>query len=417
MRLAFIHPKLSVKGGAENILVWLAGELARRGHEVDVFTTKFTPELWEKRILQGFPVHVIETPRSGKIFRSKRVAARRAAVQLAERLRRFDCVVGHLFPSYCWAAEARRLSGAGWKLVLLCEEPRRRLYLEVTDSHLLHWRAHTPPGVENPHLEGAARKLGRLHVFRRLRRALEARWDCASIKRCDLVLGNSAFTAANVRKIFGVPAFPCHLGVPVPPEPAYERGSYVGVLTSLSAKKNVHNTIRAAAVLVRRGLKDLRLRIGGRGRRREELERLASSLGIGGRVEFAGPVPDSELPAFYRQARLVVYCPIDEPFGLVPLEAMAQKSPIVVSDHGGPAEVVSSGVTGLHANPFDPESIAAGIQKLWTDEALARSLGEAGCREVHKRFSIAAFADRFEEALSEHLFGGKPLREAGQCAS
>ena len=145
------------------------------------------------------------------------------------------------------------------------------------------------------------------------------------------------------------------------------------------------------------------MRIAGRGPDRPKLEKLTADLGVGGNVHFIGPLPDEKLPEFYRKARLAVYCPIDEPFGLVPLEAAAVKTPVVVSNHGGPAEIIEHGVTGLHANPFDPRSIADGIEELWAAEERCRWLAEAACRQVRDYYSLDAFVDRFEKVVTQNL--------------
>jgi len=158
-------------------------------------------------------------------------------------------------------------------------------------------------------------------------------------------------------------------------------------------------------VLARRGRRDIPLRIAGRGPDRDELERLAAELGVADLVTFLGGIPDSDLAAFYRDARMIAYCPIDEPFGLVPLESLACKTPVIVSNHGGPAEIIEHGVTGLHANPFDPGDIAAAIETLWDDDDRAESMAEAGNRRVREYFSLDAFACRFQAILEAYNKG------------
>ena len=228
-------------------------------------------------------------------------------------------------------------------------------------------------------------------------------WDKKAVQKCDTVVANSRFTASNVREIFRVQPTVCDLGIPLAGEQRYCPGRYVGVLTTLSNRKNVRNIVRAIHELVQhRGHSDMRLRIAGRGRKRAKLQQMTADLGITKHVEFVGGIPDSELPDFYRQARLVVYCPIDEPFGLVPLEAMAAKTPVVVSDHGGPSETVEHGKTGLHVNPFDPSSIADAIEALWTNENKARDMADAGYRRTREYYSLEAFVDRFEKIVAKY---------------
>ena len=59
MRIAFVHPKMNVKGGAENIVVWLSRELGRRGHRVSVFTEAFISALWPDEWVRNLDVRIL----------------------------------------------------------------------------------------------------------------------------------------------------------------------------------------------------------------------------------------------------------------------------------------------------------------------------------------------------------------------
>ena len=403
MRIAFVHPGMDVKGGAENIIVWLADGLGRRGHDVRVFTENYKPEYWPREMTERLDVAKMPSLLFGRFGKSERLRCWERERQLARMLEGFDVAVGQHFPSYYWAIRARERAAGAWKVVWLCQEPMRRLYADVTDMHLVNFLKFAPPGSENDHLWSAAQERMRRmkrHGRRFARDARNIRWDLHASREIDLVLANSAFTALNVRQVFRTRPQVCHLGIPLPPEAEYVRGEYAAVLTTLAVRKNVPTIIRAMHRLVAvRGRKDIRLRIAGQGPDRAALDQLAAELGVGANVEFTGPLPDANLPEFFRRARVVIYVPLDEPFGLVPLEALAAKTPVVVSDHGGPAEIIEHGVTGLHVNPFDAAAIADAVEKLWDDDAKARELAEAGCRRVREYYSLEAFVSRFETAL------------------
>jgi glycosyltransferase involved in cell wall biosynthesis len=169
-------------------------------------------------------------------------------------------------------------------------------------------------------------------------------------------------------------------------------------VSPLTRKKNVHNVIEAMNILVnQRKLDGVRLKIVGDGPERAAIEGLAAQYGLGDRVAFLGFVSDAQVVRTYQAARLTVYVPIDEPFGLVPLESMACGTPVVASDHGGPLDSVVANETGLHVNPFDPEAIADAIQALFCDEARLRAMGASGARWVRERFTLEGFLDRFEQ--------------------
>jgi glycosyltransferase involved in cell wall biosynthesis len=115
---------------------------------------------------------------------------------------------------------------------------------------------------------------------------------------------------------------------------------------------------------------------------RERLERLARDLGLGERVQFLGYVPDDELIELYANARAVYYAPFDEDYGFTTVQALAAARPVVTTtDAGGVLEFVEDGVNGYVTAP-EPAAIAARLQALAADPALAARLGAAGPARV-----------------------------------
>ncbi|KPV49373.1 glycosyl transferase family 1, partial [Kouleothrix aurantiaca] len=105
-------------------------------------------------------------------------------------------------------------------------------------------------------------------------------------------------------------------------------------------------------------------------------------LGLGGRVEWRGFVPDAELIDLYAGARAVYYAPFDEDYGFTSVQALAAARPVVTtSDAGGVLEFVNDGVNGWVCAP-EPDAIAAQLDRLWGDDGLAARLGAAGPARV-----------------------------------
>jgi len=116
------------------------------------------------------------------------------------------------------------------------------------------------------------------------------------------------------------------------------------------------------------------------------LER-ARELGVADRLRLLGRVPHDRLPALYRSADAVVAVPRYEPFGIVPLEAMACGVPVLASAVGGMLDTVEDGVTGLHVPPDDPDALAAAARKLLADDRLRAAMGRAGARRVARDYT------------------------------
>jgi D-inositol-3-phosphate glycosyltransferase len=117
------------------------------------------------------------------------------------------------------------------------------------------------------------------------------------------------------------------------------------------------------------------------------LDALARRLGVGDRVAFRGRVDHDRLPRLLRSADAVVCVPWYEPFGIVPLEAMACGVPVIASAVGGLVDTVVDGVTGVHVPPREPSAVARAACELLDDPARARCLGAAGARRARARYS------------------------------
>lgn len=112
------------------------------------------------------------------------------------------------------------------------------------------------------------------------------------------------------------------------------------------------------------------------------LKAVAARYGLVEQVRFLGHLSRAELPALLRSADAVVSVPYYEPFGMVPLEAMACGVPPVVSAVGGLQESVLDERTGLHVPPGDPLSLADALARLFGDPSVARRLGSAAVRRA-----------------------------------
>ncbi|HLG50721.1 MAG TPA: glycosyltransferase family 4 protein [Chloroflexota bacterium] len=115
-----------------------------------------------------------------------------------------------------------------------------------------------------------------------------------------------------------------------------------------------------------------------------------------------------DLPRAYALADIVIYPTTgEEPFGLVPLEAMACARPVIVSRSGGLVESVVDGVTGYIIPKEDPEALADRILHLLRDDALRRRMGQAGRQHVERHFSRQRMADQTVALYQAALAAGR----------
>jgi glycosyltransferase involved in cell wall biosynthesis len=98
------------------------------------------------------------------------------------------------------------------------------------------------------------------------------------------------------------------------------------------------------------------------------------------------------MPALLRSADLVACVPWYEPFGIVPLEAMACGRPVVATAVGGQIDSVVDGLTGAHVPPRDPDALAAALRSLLDDPERRAALGAAGVKRVRRRYGFDRIA-------------------------
>jgi glycosyltransferase involved in cell wall biosynthesis len=177
----------------------------------------------------------------------------------------------------------------------------------------------------------------------------------------------------------------------------------VVVVTRLVERKGVGNVIEALADVPSTELvvaggpdradlsSDLEVR---------RLRALARAKGVEDRVELRGALARTEVAPLLRSADVVACVPWYEPFGIVPLEAMACGIPVLASAVGGLIDTVVDGVTGVHVPARSPERIAEALRSLVTDAEWRRALGEAGAERARTRYSWPTIAGATLRAYS-----------------
>lgn len=170
----------------------------------------------------------------------------------------------------------------------------------------------------------------------------------------------------------------------------YEKGIHVFV----NAIPKVLEKVNAKFVIV------------GNGYMKKSLSNLVKGMGLAHKVKFAGFVDDKTLRNLQRCADVSVVPSLFEPFGIVALEAMAAKSPVVVSDTGGLAEIVEHDVTGVKVYPDDPDSLAWGITKVLLDENYAKEIRSNAVKKVKENYNWDKISrqtkDVYQTVLSDY---------------
>ena len=366
MRLALVsehaNPLAALGGtdaGGQNVHVAeLAAGLARRGHEVTVYTRRDTPR-GPARVAtpDGYAVHLVpagpptEVPKDELLPYMDELGDRMAA---AWELSRPLLVHAHFWMSGLASLRATRGTGI--------------------------------PLAQTFHALGSVkrRQQGLADTSPRDRVALERRL----CRQVDHVIATCSDEVAELGAL-GLPpgratVIPC--GVDTEEFLPGPRRDPAGpprllVLGRLVTRKGVGNVIEALA-----DLPDAELVVAGgpapdvmdADPAVERLRALADRFGVSDRVRFLGGVARSDVPALIRDSDVVVAVPWYEPFGIVPLEAMACGRPVVAAAVGGMLDTVVPGVTGEHVAPRDPAALAATLRALLDDPDRRAAYGAAG---------------------------------------
>ena len=128
----------------------------------------------------------------------------------------------------------------------------------------------------------------------------------------------------------------------------------------------------------------------------EELCDLAEKCQLRENVTFLRSFSDSQKRTLLKYSTCLIYTPDREHFGIVPIEAMYMRCPVIAVKSGGPLETVAHEQTGYLCEP-QADSFADAMQKIVTDERLSQTLGNAGHERVISKFSFETFTDQLND--------------------
>ncbi|MBS1189733.1 MAG: putative glycosyl transferase [Rhodocyclaceae bacterium] len=378
-----LAPLGGTDSGGQNVYVAkISRQLARFGHQVDVFTRRDSPHLQPIVPFEN-NVHVIHVPAGPERFVPKE--------ELLPHMDEFAAWI----TAYCAPPWAR------YDLV------HANFFMSGLTALALK-REYGTPFVITFHALGKVRRLhqGDADAFPVKRLAIEEEL----VARADRIVAECPQDREDVIDLYGadpqrVEVVPCgfdpeELG----PGRSALRGEFglddkdfvVLQLGRLVPRKGIDNVIRAVAELKRgHGIDARLLVVGGESPEPDpaltpeigRLSQIARGAGVAGQVIFTGQRPRDRLRDFYCAADAFVTTPWYEPFGITPLEAMACGCPVIGSAVGGIRYTVIDSVTGYLVPPNDPVQLAERLARLHNNPALSRAFGRAGILRVRSAFT------------------------------
>jgi len=396
MRIALFHNLPS--GGAMRTLNESAKRLAA-DHHIDVYTlscanhdfANLRPHVASYKVFDFHPLPLLSSP-LGRLNQAIRLAdLLRLSVLFRViaheiKLTNYDVVLAHPCQFTKSPVILRYLSSP--PAIYYCHEPLRLLYEAM------------PARPYDDNGAGWRRALNRVDPLLFLYYAALKRIDQRNIRSADVVLVNSEFTRHAVRRIYQVEAQVSYHGVDAQwfrPLPTVKKRPILLSVGSLTPRKGFDFLILAMARIPTDQRPTLVIASNFQNPpERDYLERLARDLDVD--LKLLGNVSDERLVQLYNQAKVTVYAPIREPFGLVPLESMACGTPVVGVRDGGVPETVVDQHTGLLVER-DLVQFAEAIRSLLEDTKRREQYGQQAREYVLEKWTW----DRAVATLEGHL--------------
>jgi glycosyltransferase involved in cell wall biosynthesis len=378
------------RGGTGNVCFHNAHELARRGHAVHVFTAA-VPDATAEDLVEGIHIH--------RLPALLRVGNAPVLPQLLRHLRAFDVIHLH-YPFF-----------GGEITALAARLERTPLVITYHQDVLLG-------GVLGAVEKVLRASIGRLTLYA----AARVLFTSEDYSRASYV---RPLLRRHAQQIYALPnGVDSTAFTPGSPSPAlaarYRRTPedrivlLVAGLDQAHYFKGVHILLGALTRLP----VHIKAVIVGDGDLRSMYESAAASLGLAGRVHFAGRIGDQQLRDYYRLADVTVLPSITmgEAFGLVLLESLASATPVIASNLPGVRTVVDQGVDGLLMPPGDPAALTAAIRQILANEPARQAMGWRGRAKVEAQYDWHRIGGRLEDLYRELLVDGRGARLAEQEA-
>lgn len=366
MKIAIIHYDISMRTGAQRLVLGLGNSLKALGYDVAYFTAFYNPET------------------SFEEFKSEKVFASGGKKTYLGKFRAFA---------------AYRTSK---NMMVHCISKYKPDIFVFSSSYYLAY-IYKPSIIYCHHPERYLVKRGDL--LRRLLHLPIDRAEKRGFQGADVIACNSGFTLDAIKRAFsrdGIIAYP---GVDIERFTFSEKDE--GFLLSVNRimpNKNLELALDALAELKNKG-KNVRLVIAGTVQQGFEsyldtLKKEISNRRLDDDIKIMTNVPDKELLDLYSNCSVFLYTPTGEHYGFGPVEAMASGKPVIASKVGGPSETVLNGETGFVVDA-DAKMWSEKISLLIDDAELRKKMGENGRKRVEENYTWKGFQRNIAKAIEQ----------------
>ena len=393
MRLAILQQSYGRFGGAERLALSHYIEMRRMRQDVTFYYTGTLSQGWEER-LKGAPIRSIPT---AILNRSKRF---RLLWKFLEELKQYDKIIIHHHVEPVLAFYLSKVLGP--RIVWYSGSVFELAWEEIITGVDYRRISPTVRRTGGEFYGGLLAKMLLSDQVYGLTARIAKVVDIETVRRCGKVIANSSFLSKFLKDAY-------HLGKPpavvypaadplleqLASENHTQEQDYMLIVGSLIPLKNVGSMIRAAA-----HVRSSTIMVIGDGQEMSNLKDLGSELDVP--IEFMGTMDrEEDLARAYAGCKFLVHLSLYEPFGLTPVEAGLFSKPAIVTNHGGPPEVVVNGVTGYIVDPLDHRFIGAKMNALLGDDTLRHDMGRRARENMLQKFTLGRSTTRLLEEVEK----------------
>lgn len=380
MNIIILHPHLSYPGGASKYMLEVARRLVLKKMKVTVVTTRYEKSLVAK--YKGIDFVEIGKYTTGELFFWLTLPV--FLFKLKKVLDKFEdkILFPQIFPPIWWAAIYKYFSPRT-KVFWMCQEP----------SAFIH----------SPLVIRSLKQPGRIIAL--FLRPILSFIDLQLVRKMDYVIANSKYGQRLIKEIYqresDIFAYPSVN--PLRYRPLKKKQNYIFTVSRLDKQKNIDLLIKAFVLLPPKILVRFSLFIGGEGTERQNLEVLAENLSVKEKVHFLGRISEEMLPKFYAEAKIAIFLGENEPFGIIPVEAMSCGTPVVALNGGGVVESVIDGETGILLSEKDDQKLAKAISLLLNNKPKLKLMSQNARKHVLQNFSWDKTANKIYSFIRKEI--------------
>ncbi len=380
LNIAIVHPALDIYGGAERQVIMLAQNLIKNGHSVKIYVSKLVQKNCFPEELEKIRKNIVVTGGPGWSDRAWLVSilAPIFMLKMAFKIdKNHDVINAHNPPSNLAVYFYKKFFNKKAKAVWMLNEPTS-------------WKS--SPKIAQKGLNKFVFKIiGKLYNY----------LDEISAKNFDEIVVLDFKNKEKIKNIYNKEARVVRTGLDykkVDPETfnelmeKYQLKNKKLILTvnRLEKQKRVEDFIMSIELLIKKNISLKNKVLGiivGKGSEEFFLKDLVKKLNLSNEILFIGSTTDKELTAWYKLCDVFVFTPINQTWGLTPLEAMSFGKPSVISDGAGVIEVLKNKENTMIVPTMNPKMTTNALEKLMFDETFYKNISKNGEKYVKDNLS------------------------------